>query len=435
METVSQSESNSVYRDRSFIGMLVTQFLGAFNDNVFKQIMLFVCIDVAAGKREDNLQGVATVIFAVPFILLSGYCGYLSDKISKRNIVVTSKVLEIVVMFLGGLAFLSGNITLMLSILFFMGAQSALFGPAKYGILPELFHDDDLPRVNGAILMTTFLSIIFGFAIAGEIKEALDGELWKASFICVGIAVLGTLSSLLIRKTPIASPNMKFHVSSLAVNKETAKLIWSDKRLLWTLLATSLFWTTGGVVYPNATNDLGIQQFGWGEAATGRLAACTGIGIAIGCLIAGALSKNRFDSRLVRGGTWGMLIGLALLSLPSSEASSIAIGSGGAVAALIWLGLAAGLFTVPLQVFLQAATPKLHKGRVIGAMNLANWIGMGMAGVYYGIWNKIFASQSFHVPHNAMFAAAGVLLLPLVIFYRPKSIQLEHIHEDEGRNS
>ena len=167
--------------------------------------MLFVCIDLAAGRREDNLQGVATIVFAIPFILLSGYCGYLSDKISKRTIVVTSKVLEIAVMILGGMAFLSGNIMVMLSVLFFMGAQSALFGPAKYGILPELFPDRELPRVNGAILMTTFLSIILGFAIAGEIKEALNGELWKASYFCVAIAVIGTLTSLLIRKTPSAS--------------------------------------------------------------------------------------------------------------------------------------------------------------------------------------------------------------------------------------
>ncbi|MDB4731937.1 hypothetical protein OAF74_03770, partial [bacterium] len=111
----THNNQTSVYKDRSFIGMLVTQFLGAFNDNVFKQIMLFVCIDLAAGRREDNLQGVATIVFAIPFILLSGYCGYLSDKISKRTIVVTSKVLEIAVMILGGMAFLSGNIMVMLS--------------------------------------------------------------------------------------------------------------------------------------------------------------------------------------------------------------------------------------------------------------------------------------------------------------------------------
>lgn len=420
------SSPPSPSRDRSFIGMVATQFLGAFNDNIFKQVMLFVFIDMAAGRRETNMQGYATIVFAIPFILLSGYCGYLSDKRSKRNIIVTSKVLEIVVMILGAFAFLSNNAVVMLFVLFCMGAQSALFGPSKYGILPELFPDRDLPRVNGIILMTTFLSIIIAFPIAGEIKEALDGELWKGSFFCIAVAVVGTLTSLLVRKTSIANPDMKFELSSLAVNKATRKVIFQDRRLLWTLVATSTFWTTGGVVYPNATNDLGIQQFGWGEAATGRLAACTGIGIALGCLIAGYLSRNRFDARLVRCGLWGMLLGLIFLAIPGSQPNRIAIGVPGAVVALIWLGFCAGLFTVPLQVFLQGATPREHKGRMIGAMNLANWIGIGTAGLYYDIWNKIFASEMFHMPHNAMYGAAALLLLPLAIFYRPVSIDLNH---------
>lgn len=420
----------TVYRDRSFLGMLITQFLGAFNDNVFKQILLFVCIDLAAGNRAENLQGMATTVFAVPFILLSGLCGFLSDKQSKRSIIVFSKVLELVVMGLGALAFLSGSVTAMMVVLFCMGSQSALFGPSKYGILPELFPERELPRVNGAILMTTFLSIILGFAISGEIKERLNDQLWVASFFCMAIAILGILTSLMVRKTPIAHPTMQFHLSALAVSKETKELILKDRRLLWALLATALFWTTGGVVYPNATNDLGIQQFGWGEAATGRLAACTGIGIAVGCFVGGYLSRDRFDGRLVRFGSTGMLIGLVVLALPGSTPDTIAIGWQGAILALIWLGFCAGLFTVPLNVFLQGATPRLHKGRVIGAMNLANWIGLAFSGVYYSICNKIFALDSLHVPHNAMYGAAALVVLPLVLFFRPESIELNEIRNN-----
>ncbi|WP_417851358.1 MFS transporter [Thalassoglobus sp.] len=427
-----QKSHGPIYKDRSFLGMLVTQFLGAFNDNVFKQILLFVCIDFAAGKREADLQGLATTVFAIPFIILSGYCGFLSDKLSKRNLIVTSKVLEIVVMGLGGFAFLSGNISIMMAVLFLMGAQSALFGPSKYGILPELFSEKDLPRVNGWILMTTFLSIILGFAISGEIKEALNDDLWKASYICVGIAIVGTLTALMVRKTPIANPDAKFEPSTLIVNSETRRLIFKDRRLLWTLVATSVFWTTGGVVYPNATNDLGIKQFGWGEAATGRLAACTGIGIALGCLVAGYLSRNRFNGKLVRFGAIGMFLGLIVMALPSSSPATIAIGVPGAIIGLIWLGFCAGLFTVPLQVFLQTATPRLHKGRIIGAMNLANWIGMAMAGVYYSIWNQIFAIEGLNVPYNAMYGAAALLLLPLVLFYRPESVDLNDISSEQS---
>lgn len=424
-ETLSGTQS--VYRDRSFIGMLMTQFLGAFNDNVFKQILLLICIDLAAGNRAENLQGVAATVFAIPFILLSGYCGYLSDKKSKRNIVIISKVLEIVVMALGVMAFMSGSIGVMMAVLFLMGAQSALFGPSKYGILPELFERRDLPRVNGMILMTTFLSIILAFWISGEVKEALGDEVWKVSLLCIGIAVVGTLTSLLIRRTPIAHPEMSFHVSALVIRHDTWKVIRKDPRLFWTLIAASVFWTTGGVVFPNATNDLGREQFGWGDAATGRLAACTGIGIALGCVVAGYLSRSKFDARLVRFGSTGMFVGLVILAIPGSTPETIAIGWQGAAMALIWLGFCAGLFTVPLQVLLQAATPRDHIGRVIGAMNLANWIGLALSGVYYSIWNQVFASMDVHIPYNAMYGAAALLILPLVLFYRPESVELSEM--------
>lgn len=409
----------SFLTDRSFLGMLLTQFLGAFNDNVFRQIILFICVDLAMEDRSKNLQGVATISFSVPFILLSGYCGYLSDKVSKRNIIVLSKVLELVVMLLGMGAFLSGQVGLMMAVLFCMGSQSALFGPSKYGILPELFQPRDLPRVNGWILMTTFLAIILGFTAAGYIKEFLGDELWKASFFCMGIALVGILTSLLVRPTPIARPDMTFHLSALAVSKETQRMLWSNRRLLLVLLATSIFWTVGGVVYPNATNDLGRLQLGLSEPETGKLAACTGIGIAVGCFVAGALSRQRFDARLVRGGGIGMFLGLLLLALPGPARGGTLLGVTGSAVTLVWLGFCAGLFTVPLNTYLQAKTPRNQKGRIIGAMNLANWIGMAGSGAYYSAWNVGFAASK--IPHNAMYGAAGLLLLPLVLFYRPRS--------------
>lgn len=418
--TQAVSHNRSVLLDRSFIGMVLTQFLGAFNDNVFKQIILFICVGLAVDDRTKNLQGAATIAFSVPFILLSGYCGYLSDKVSKRSIIVLSKLLEILVMVLGMGAFLSGSVNVMLGVLFLMGAQSALFGPSKYGILPELFEMKDLPRVNGWVLMTTFLAIILGFTAAGYIKESLSDErLWTASFFCIGIAMLGTLTSLLIRPTPVARPEMTFHLSALAVSRETQLMLWENKRVLWVLLATSIFWTVGGVVYPNATNDLGMLQLKLGEASTGKLAACTGVGIAVGCFVAGALSRQQFDARLIRWGGRGMLLGMILLALPGSSSDTNLLGVAGSAAALVWLGFCAGLFTVPLTSYLQARTPRNQKGRIIGAMNLANWIGLAMSGVYYSVWNLILAGAQ--IPPNAMYGAAALLLLPLVLFYHPRT--------------
>src|SRR5918996_1001269 len=162
-----------LYRDTSFRGMATTQFLGAFNDNLFKQLILLLATPTAAqlasGGAADR-QAEAQVVFAASFLIFSGVAGYLSDRFSKRPVVILSKVAEIVVMLLGLIGFLYYGVVGfggMLFVLFLMGTQSAFFGPAKYGILPEMIRKSDLPRGNGIFLMLTFLAIIFGVALAG----------------------------------------------------------------------------------------------------------------------------------------------------------------------------------------------------------------------------------------------------------------------------
>ena len=197
----------TLWRDRAFAGMTATQFLGAFNDNLFKQLVLLICLDYAAASKleGDPFQPWAQGLFALPFVLFSGFAGWLSDRNSKRTIVVLCKVAEIAVMAAGLFVFImfaSGNrdglLFGLLAVLFFMGAQSAFFGPSKYGILPELFRAGDLPAANGIVQMTTFLAIIGGTAVCGFFKDALQspGGLWP----CVLIASIGTLTALMIRK-------------------------------------------------------------------------------------------------------------------------------------------------------------------------------------------------------------------------------------------
>ncbi|MEM9702768.1 MAG: MFS transporter, partial [Planctomycetota bacterium] len=171
----SPAVSPPLAADRSFWAMLVTQFLGAFNDNVFKQLVLLVCLDYKLAGNADY-QDVAQGVFALPFVLLSGLWGWLGDRWPKRAIIVGCKVGEIVIMSLGAVALWIGGgelgqlVALLLCVLAFMGAQSAAFGPSKYGILPELFRGGDLPKANGWVQMTTFLAIILGIVTAGTLK-------------------------------------------------------------------------------------------------------------------------------------------------------------------------------------------------------------------------------------------------------------------------
>ena len=155
---------------KSFHALVGTQFLGAFNDNLFKQLMLLLAASYLFQGRD--LQGLAFAIFSLPFVLFSGIAGDLSERFSKRTIIVQMKVAEIAVLLLGVIAFVFLSWPFMLVVLFLMGMQSAIFGPSKYGVIPELIPAGRLLRANGMIAMTTFMAILLGQAFAGPL---LDG--------------------------------------------------------------------------------------------------------------------------------------------------------------------------------------------------------------------------------------------------------------------
>ena len=253
MSNPDQPESQasaSFFRDRSFWGLTISQLLGAFNDNMFKQLVLLLCLEKAhdiaqatGGPISDHYQPIAMAVFAIPWILFSGVSGYLADRISKRRIVVFCKSLEIVVMGCGLLAFLSGELWALFIVLFLMSTQSTVFGPAKFGILPEQFRSEDLPRINGIFQMTTFLAIILGFASAGILKEALPGQegLALVSVISIGIAIAGTAAAFFVRPTPVAQPDLKLTWQAAGIDKDNWRLLQDNRFLLGVLLVSSLF--------------------------------------------------------------------------------------------------------------------------------------------------------------------------------------------------
>jgi acyl-[acyl-carrier-protein]-phospholipid O-acyltransferase/long-chain-fatty-acid--[acyl-carrier-protein] ligase len=430
-------------KDVSFLGMTVTQFLGAFNDNLFKQMVLLLCIDNVLRGGHD-WQGAAQGIFAIPFVLFSGIAGWLSDRTSKQKLVIVCKFAEIGIMGAGMAAFFigglrpEGRLVYLFVVLACMSVHSTFFGPAKYGILPELFRERDLPTANGLIQMTTFLAIIFGTALAGFAKDQFGGQLWVVSAMCVGVAVMGTATSFAIRKTPIAQPGLKLKPSSLAIDSSLWNLLLGDRKLLGVLMVSSLFWLVAGLV-PVTVNAVGKSQLQITDTRTSLMSACMGIGIAIGCVLAGKLSKGRMRFGLVTVGAWGLVAGFLLAAAigwfgtanvpPEIEAAQKANSLTAPAAAphnpaqwpaylvMVSLGLFAGIFAVPLQVYLQHRPPRELKGRMIGAMNLVNWIGIVISAGLYGVLSLAF-HDSRH--YSWIFAVAALLLLPVAIFYRPR---------------
>ena len=428
MAASHSSTAPPLLADTAFWGITSTQFLGAFNDNLFKQLILLLALKVA----DRDLQPLAMAIFALPFLVLSGFAGFLSDRFSKRAVIVASKVAEIGVMSLGLAAFLLFGwfgFAGLLVVLLLMGIQSTFFGPGKYGILPEMLRPDDLPRANGIVLMTTFLAIIFGTATAGSLSdwsvqigtelEISTTRLWAASACCIAIAVAGTATSLLIRRVPASSPGLRFERSALTITRDTRALLLGDRPLITALAASCMFWLLAGVTQ-QAVNSLGIVQLELSAGKTSLLVASIGVGIAAGAMVAGRLSKGSANFRVMRRGAWGLVFSLAVLALPGPHNGHL-WGFSRSLPLLFFLGMAAGIFAIPLQVFVQSRPPDGHKGRVIAVMNQANFAAILLSAGVYFLFDRLVVWLEWS--RSSMFGFASLLVLPIAIFYRGENEQ------------
>ena len=422
--------------DRSFWGANVTQFLGAFNDNVFKQLILLLATPtaaaMAAGEDAVDYQSQAMIVFAVAFLVFSGVAGFLADRLTKRYVIIASKVGEIVIMLLGLVGFYYYNsvgMLGMLCVLFLMGTQSAFFGPAKYGILPEMLRPRDLPRANGVFLMCTFLAIIFGQAVAGYLLNLLGARVWVASIFCVVIAVVGTLTSLLIRRVPAAAPGMRFSWQATGVSRDMIKLLREDRDLLHALIVASMFWLIGGIVQ-QTVNALGKTQLGLDDWQTSLMAASIGVGLAVGCIVGGVLSSGTISTRVVMVGSSGICVSLVVMALPGGEHHHL-LGYPGSIPVLMVMGIFTGIFIVPIQVALQSWPPKEDKGRMMALMNQCTWIGIIIGAVIYFVCIQVL--DLIGGPRSVVFAVTAVIILPVALFYRPSdAAHSRHLEHDDA---
>src|SRR5712692_6822550 len=188
---------------------LWTQFLGAFNDNLFKIVVSMLAVHAASASGAGGGLSLVGAIFILPFLLFSGYAGELADIYSKRTVLVVTKSLEIVASTLGLFAFLSGRLELTYVVLFLIALQATFFSPAKYGILPEVLPDRDLSRANGVLEMSTFVAIVVGVACGSFMFDAWKDRLWLIGVIVVAVALLGTALSFRIPRVPAAAPAAK----------------------------------------------------------------------------------------------------------------------------------------------------------------------------------------------------------------------------------
>jgi acyl-[acyl-carrier-protein]-phospholipid O-acyltransferase/long-chain-fatty-acid--[acyl-carrier-protein] ligase len=438
------------FSNRSFLSFLGTQALGAFNDNVFKQLVLLLGVGFLMAGIE--YQAIVQFLFALPFLLFSGLAGDLADRLSKGRLMVLCKLAEIVIALLGVGAFLimsdtasdSGTtpvyLWLLAAVVFLLGTQSAFFGPPKYGGLPELVRPGDLTSATGLTQMTTFLAIIFGVALAGLLADVFAGRLYLAGLVTVSIAVLGTLASLGIARNPPTDPHRPLSARSFSSNLRTLTAIWrTDSLMLHVMLIYSWFWFVGGVTL-TAVNAYGRFQLGLNNFETSLLVATTSLGIACGSILVARLSHGKIRMGLVVPALVALAACLCVFALlpvhhPSADdiqrfnqlrlspellesariipLAPLATRTCAYILCFL-LGIAAGLYSVPLLTFLQARPPASEKGRVFAAVNWLNWVFILAAAVSYGAGMAVLSSRA-----NLLLAALGALTLFTGLVFLP----------------
>src|SRR5579872_6306603 len=221
---------------------LWTQFLGAFNDNLFKMVVSLVAVRVATQAEAGRHLAIISAIFILPFILFSGYAGQVADVYSKRTVLVITKSLEIVATSLGLVAFVLGDLQITYVVLFLFALQATFFSPAKYGILPEMLPDRDLSRANGVLEMSTFVAIVAGVAAGGAMFDAWQARLWLIGVLVISIAVVGTALSFRIPHVAPAAPGRRVDRNPWKEIGLGLRRLRGDRVLMHTVAGISYFW-------------------------------------------------------------------------------------------------------------------------------------------------------------------------------------------------
>ena len=373
--------------ERRFWPLFWTQFLGAFNDNLFKNALV-----ILIAYRSMTLLGISSAtivvacagVFIFPFFLFSATAGQLADHYPKWILMRWVKAWEIGVMILAGVGFATDSLALLLTVLFLMGMQSTFFGPAKYAILPELLDDGTLVGGNALVAMATFLAILLGTITGGLVIAG--GERWvsRLGVIVVAVAILGFVTSIFIKKLPAANPDLPVSLNPIKPTIDILRLTRRVHSVFLSVLAISWFWFLGASflsLLPNFSKDV----LSGGETVVTLCLATFCVGIGSGSMLCERLSRRHLELGLVPLGSIGISIfaidlafsGWRFVAPTEGVMLTVAqyIQQPGGVHVLIDLFMIAvfsGFYTVPLMTFIQQRSASAERSRVIAGNNILN---------------------------------------------------------------
>jgi len=390
-------ESAPMRSSRGFWALISTQFQGAFSDNILRNLLLSMIVGMNLAKTErETFVSVVTFLFSVPFLILSMPGGWLADRFSKRQITIWTKVMEFGSMLLATAGLATHTLSLSLVALTLVASQAALFGPSKYGLLPELLPEKRLSWGNGVIELGTFLAIIVGTVAGAWMGEHFAGREMYAGSVLLGLSIIGFATSLGINKVPAAAPQKRFRLNIAGDLWAQIGKMRQDRALFLALLGNTYFWFLGSLLFSTIV-IYGPDVLHIGQTRTGYLNAMLAVGIGLGSMAAGWISENKIEYGLIPLGSIGMTCtGFALGIRPH--------GMLGSAALLGILGFWAGFFAVPVNALIQHKPAEQDKGGIIAAANLLSFVGIALSsGVYF-----VFTAWIHLDPRGVIVAASCI---------------------------
>lgn len=407
----------------SFQGLLWTQWLTAINDNVFRWFVIGVGKDQIAPENIVYLLVIGSSFFIVPYIIFASVAGWLADRFTKSKVIVGCKFAEIAIMALGVLAVsLMGEpdpanridpyFYLLLAVVFCMGMQSALFAPAKVGTIPELLDEKNIAAGNGIFNLATLSATVIGMALGGWLSDVTSRgqvNLWLAALVLVGIAIVGTIISFLVRSLGAADKDAKFPYTLIGETIVDVVQLVRMGKLFRVALGVVFFWSIAAFAQINI-DFFSDESGGLIESHRTPLLIAVTLGIGLGSVLAGVISAGRIELGLVPLGALGIAFFSFLLSgAPTDLITDQPFSGKLAIACLILtgLGMSAGIFDVPLASYLQHNSPIENRGSILAATNCLAFSGiLVMFGLLTVLHNPAFEGSVENLPDSI--TAAGL---------------------------
>ena len=368
-------------RARRFLPLFTTQFLGAFNDSLFKQaVVLFVTYQLYSNPaKEFQFSAIAQGLFILPFFLFSALSGQLADDHDKARLIRIIKLAEIAIMIVGGAGIMLANIPLMLAAVCLMGVHSTFFGPIKYAILPQHLRKDEVLGGTGLVEAGTYIAILGGTILAGVLSSSPT----VAAAATVGIAIVGFLAGRQVPPAPPAAERIPFDRHIIRASISLVNATMHIPRLFLAICSISFFWTIGAVLIiifpPLVKNVLGAD-----ERVASLFIAIFSIGIAIGSVLINRLLKSEVSARfapasVIAMGAFVLLLHFVSLTWGRHSDTLVTLGNfifqpmaGLMILTLLGMAITGGMFVVPLYAFLTTTVPKTETARTVAANNIVN---------------------------------------------------------------